>query len=75
MDNEKTIAPVFSLPNNDYKFDKREYPRPRTYDPGYGIKECNGVSRGITNAITWLSKDKLTFHVKFNLGPYDFKSK
>lgn len=75
MDNEKTIAPVFSLPTNEYKFDPKEYPRARSYDPEYGIKECKGIAKGITNAITWLSKDKLTFHVKFNLGPYNFRSK
>lgn len=74
MEKGKTVAPEFNVPNSDYRFDKREYPRPRTYDPAYGIKECNGIARGITNAITWLSKDKLTFHVKFNLGPYNFSS-
>lgn len=56
-----------------YRFDESEYPSAGSYDPAFGIKKCKGLNK-FASSICWLSKDKLTFHVKFNLGPYHWKS-
>lgn len=64
--------PQFKPKNGFYKFDHaREDPPAGSYDPAFGIKECKGLNN-FASSICWLSKDKLTFYVKFNLGPYDW---
>lgn len=68
-----TTAPQFSPATGFYKFDSSEYPSAGSYDPSFGIKQCKGLNK-FASSICWLSKDKLTFHVKYNLGPYDWLS-
>ncbi len=72
---------INATPNPEYKpdspnsiiFDKSQYPATGTYDPIFGIKTGRGM-KGFASMICWLSKDKMTFHVKFNIGPYDWLS-
>lgn len=66
-------SPEFKPATGFYKFDSDQYPAAGTYDPEFGIKKCKGM-KGFASSICWLSKDKLKFHVKFNLGPYDWSS-
>lgn len=69
-----TPAPEISPKSGYYNFSSSEHPPLNSIDPSFGIKECKGLKK-FASSICWLSKDKQKFHIKFNLGPYDFKSK
>ena len=58
-------------PSSSIVFDKSEYPASGTYDPTFGIKTGRGLN-SFFSMIMWLSKDKLTFYAKVNMGPYSF---
>lgn len=81
MDNNiranNTSNPEYTPLSKDHEIFKHfkgsEIPSAGTYDPEFGIKYGRGC-RNFCSLIMWLSKDKLTFYVKFNLGPYDWKS-